>query len=101
MTAVRGGAGALAVDEEAACSADYDEAGSTSLLDAFDEAIRSADDLTSVVGRRPTGRDDGVRALDALTMLAVFAGLLRSSWTAVTFLSFCTFSGVRAAATTV
>jgi hypothetical protein len=38
-------------DEEAARSADYDDddAGSTGLLDAFDEAIRSADDLTSVV----------------------------------------------------
>jgi hypothetical protein len=51
-------------DEEAACSADYDEAGSTGLLDALDEAIRSADDLTSVVRRGPIGRDDGVRALD-------------------------------------
>jgi hypothetical protein len=34
------------------------------LLDALDEPIRRADDLTSVVRRRPIGRDDGVRALN-------------------------------------
>ena len=51
-------------DEEAACSADHDEPGSTGQLDAFDEPIRSADDLTSVVRRRSIGRDDGVRVLD-------------------------------------
>jgi hypothetical protein len=32
-------------DEEAACSADYDETGATSLLDTFNAVIRSADDL--------------------------------------------------------
>jgi hypothetical protein len=37
---------------------------STGLLDALDEAVRSADDLSSVIGRRPIGRDDGVRAFD-------------------------------------
>jgi hypothetical protein len=52
-------------DKEVACSADYDEAGSTGLLDALDEAIRRADDLTSVVRRRPLGRrNDGGRPLD-------------------------------------
>jgi hypothetical protein len=51
-------------DEETGCSADYDEPRSTGLLDAFDEPIRSADDLTSVVRRRSIGRDDGVRVLD-------------------------------------
>jgi hypothetical protein len=39
-------------------------------------------------------------ASPVLTTLAVFAGSLRSSWTAVTFLTFRTFSGVRAAAMT-
>jgi hypothetical protein len=51
-------------DEEAACSADYDEAGSAGLLDSFDEAIRNADDLASVVRWRPISRDDGVHSLD-------------------------------------
>jgi len=46
------------------CSADYDEAGATSLLDTFNEAIRSADDLAGVVRRRSIGRDDGVHTLD-------------------------------------
>jgi hypothetical protein len=51
-------------DEETACTADHDEARSAGLLDALNEAIRSADDLVSVVRWRPIGRDDGVRALD-------------------------------------
>ena len=51
-------------NEKAACSPDYDEAGSTGLLDAFDKAIHGADELIGVVRWRPIGRDDGVRVLD-------------------------------------
>ena len=38
-----------------------EEAGPTSLLDTFNEAIRSADDLAGVVRRRSIGRDDGAQ----------------------------------------
>jgi hypothetical protein len=51
-------------DEEATCSADYNEPGSAGFLDSFDEAIHNADDLASVVRWRPISRDDGVPGLD-------------------------------------
>ena len=40
------------------------KARSAGLLDALNEAIRSTDDLVSVVRWRPIGRDDRVRAID-------------------------------------
>jgi hypothetical protein len=85
-------------DKETACSADYNEAGSTGLLDAFDQAIRSADDLTSVVGRRPIGRDDGIRALDDAGGLCRIAEVVQDCGDVLELLH---LSGVRAAATMV
>ena len=52
--------------------ADYNEPGSIGLLDSFDETIDNANDLASVIRRRPMRLRR--RQSAALTMLAVFAG---------------------------
>jgi hypothetical protein len=84
-------------DEEAACSADYNEARSTGFVDAFDKAICRAGELIGIVRRRPIGRDDGVRALDNAGSLYWIAEIVLDCGDILEFLHLL---GVRAAAIT-